>query len=66
MKFFTALHLMLTITLPAKVDAIRSDSERGSEVIAFAVIAAAVLAIAIAVVAALSGTTNSYIAQIHG
>jgi hypothetical protein len=66
MKFITAMHLMLTVTLPAKVDAARSDPERGNEVIAFAVIAAAVVALALAVVAALNTTTGTYISQIHG
>lgn len=66
MKVFTALHLFLAVTLPAKVAGVRSDSERGSDVIAVAVIAAIVLGLAIAVGAAITSAVTSYSSQIHG
>jgi|LSQX01.1.fsa_nt_gb FlaG/FlaF family flagellin (archaellin) len=66
MKAIAALHLFLTVTLPSKVAGARSDSERGSDVIAVAVIAAIVLGLAIAVGAAITSAVTSYSSQIHG
>jgi hypothetical protein len=65
MKLFTALHLMLTVTLPAKVAASRSESERGSEVIEKAIIAAAMTVAALGLVGVIVAAVNGYAAQIH-
>lgn len=66
MKAISALRLFWTVTLPAKAAGVRSDSERGSDVIAVAVIAAIVLGLAIAVGAAITSAVTSYSSQIHG
>lgn len=65
MKLFTKLHLLLTITLPTKLGGIRSESERGSEMIEKAIIAAAVAAAAVALSAVIVSAVTNYSAQIH-
>ncbi len=65
MRAFVALHLLLTVTLPAKVAAARTDSERGSEVIEKAIIAAAMALAAIGLAAVIASAVTSYSSQIH-
>lgn len=66
MKLFVALHVLATVVVPAKITELRTDPERGSEALTWAVIASVALAIAIAVGVAVTAATNSYTAQIHG
>lgn len=66
MKFFTTLHILATVVLPARLEQARTESERGSEPLSVAVIAGIVLAVALALGGVLTAAVYSYMAQIHG
>ncbi|MCA0296526.1 MAG: hypothetical protein LCH96_14690 [Actinobacteria bacterium] len=66
MKLFVTLNILATVVAPAKITELRTDPERGSEALTWAIIASVALGIALAVGLAITAATNSYTAQIHG